>query len=401
MHVQMKPIGSIQPVLHFGRLCVVTLSILFTVASYGADSGQTPAGATSIQTEHFELGPSDDTSKPSLKIDIESMELPASSQSADEILKVVSEKHKNKDATIFLSTDNEQLIKKSITNQELQSDRFVAVPIEDIDSQSLSVVERSKFSTLVKKYSSLAADSIRADKFGFFIMTCTTANESLIWIHSTHLNKFEKTANVVYTVALSLAFGLNKDAWNTATKPIKNFYRNLVKPENISATNPKELAVKFLGNLTLGALVTSIRVPLISMDQIIHQGLQLHYFQTPLLLTALTTAALFTWSEHLAMIDENSSPITKFVFRRVNEFRCGVLAILATSAALLSPAEYGITPRITMAGVGVIGALVYFNAEKITDWIESRPSLQSFRKKLANSKKYNFEALQCRMLFAE
>lgn len=159
----------------------------------------------------------------------------------------------------------------------------------------------------------------------------------------------------------------------------------------------KEIAVRFLGNLTLATIVTAGRIPLMSIDHIINKGIELHYLTMPLLMSFVTTSAIFTWSEHLAMIDEEATPLTKFIFRRINEVRYIVIATFAATAALLNPSQHGVTFWITIAGVGLAGATIYFKASVISEWLEKQAWLKPLKNYLTS--KQLSTVIRCQNLF--
>lgn len=360
------------------RLNVVTVAIIFTVL--GLNSW---AFGAETSSQHIEIGLSADSKRPHVQIAVETLTLPSGARSTAELVRIIADKSNTSAHSVVVSTDNADVLEKTVQSKSVSTANLNLIPIDTNLLESSHPQKKSKFSELVKTYLKNSSDSARSDKIGVVILTYTTAAETLVWIHSTQLNQFERTGNVVYTIALALVFGLNKDAWTMATRPIQKFFRNILKPESDSPANLKELAARFLGNLTLAAVVTSGRIPLMSMESIIEKGIQLQHFTMPLLLTIVSTSALFTWSEHLAMIDAKSHPITKFVFRRANEIRTVLIGTFATTAALLNPGQYGSSPWIAIAGIGVVGSLLYFNADSISSWVENNKTLIRIKNRFA------------------
>ncbi|MBC7465075.1 MAG: hypothetical protein H7256_03715 [Bdellovibrio sp.] len=377
------------------------LSILLTLSNHVVAAPHDAVGsAKSPTTEHFEIGLNSDRVNPLVQVDVSTVQFDESEDSNKKMADVISKKSNSPNATVLLSTDSASLLTELSKNPTFVKENVTAIPIE---TEALPA-PKSNFRQLAKNFVSSRIDSALNDKIGFMVVTYTTAHETLIWIHSTQLGRFESTSNAIYTVVLAVIFGLNKDMWAQTARPIQKFFRKLIKPADLSPTNGKELAVRFLGNLTLTMMVSGLRIPMISMDQMIEKGLQLHFFTMPLLMATVSTAAIFTWSENIAMIDKNKNPIAKFIFRRTSEIRSIIVGTFATTAALLNPGEYGATPWLTMAGVGVTGALVYFNSETITQWLESRKALQSVKAifskdDLKKEKAPAMMALQCHSLF--
>lgn len=387
----MKPTGTGFEIAlgmkHLRFIFVLFLSIQLTLSPVHAASD----GASDV---HLSMGTNSDGKSPLVTVDVEVSQLDATVENANSISNLAFQKSNLPRSTVVLSSDNELLTQTADNENQTAKNHIAVVPVNPEVLNDSVVPKKSQVSPFyqaVKNFTVTKLDAIKSDKIGLMVVTYTTASETLVWIHSTQLSQFEKTGNIIYTVMLATIFGLNKDAWSITTRPIQKFFRKFLKPEDESRTNVKQLTSQFLGNLTLAGLVTSVRIPLMSMDQIIQQGLQLHFFTMPLLLTLVSTTAIFTWSEHISMINEKTHMLTKFVFRRANELRSVVLGTVATTAALLNPGQHGLTPWVTMAAVGAAGATIYLNGEAITSWLETHPKLQPLRKYLIK--------LQCQGLF--
>lgn len=372
------------------RLYAVTLTTLFTVVVTANPAHlKNPDSYTNSAetTQQLQIGFRDST-KPVLKISAETMEFESTEFDRRALSQFVADQTARDARTVILSTDDAALLAQTAAARNLVAKNFAAAPLVLPTAESSST---SPFFQLLKKQIQNASMSIKNDKIGVLILTYTTAAETLVWIHSSHLSQFEQSSNAIYTIALALVFGLNKDSWVATTKPIQKFFRKIIKPATSSSTDMKDLTVRFLGNLTLAAVISSGRIPLLAMDDMIEKGISLQHFTLPLLLTVVTTTALFTWSEHLAQIDPTTHPITKFIFRRTTEIRNILLGTFATTAALLTPSHSGATPWIVVAGIGMVGALVYFNGNLISTWLESNPVLIKLKQRFG---------LQCRHLFA-
>lgn len=299
-------------------------------------------------------------------------------------------------STLVFSTDDPKLIETNLSNDKLPNDRYFFAP--------LATTKTNRLAALTKVAYEHSKKSIQSDKFGFMILTYTTLAESVVWMHTASLDHFQQSSNVAYTIALAVMFGLNKDNWSLATQPIQNKLKKLLTSLKIdSTTRMTDASVRFLGNLGLSALVYSLRVPLISMNDLIERGLQLNLFTMPMLVSTVMTAALFTWYEHIAMIKEETHPISKFIFRRVSEVRSILIGTFATTAALFNPSQFGYGSWFLLGGIGLAGATVFFKNEKIIDWLENNASLKKIYEKSIeyNSQLRQFFGLrsQCYMLF--
>lgn len=263
--------------------------------------------------------------------------------------------------TIIMSSDSLSLITDLYSNKSFQ---------EIIDTKSVFVVLNDSAQRFSKNSTNYIKKSYHDDKIGFIVTTITTVAETITWAHVGPLSTIEKSANIVYTVALALYFKLNKDKWTEHTKRLKKPFENFFKLTD-SNSKAKKLVLDFGANLALSTAVSLVRIPLMSMNQIINSGISLQLFQMPILLSVVATASFFTWSEHQGGIDKNSQPAAKFVFRRLGEVRSILVATFASTAALLNPAVFGIAPWITLSVVGVAGLGLYLKGEQINNWVES------------------------------
>jgi hypothetical protein len=371
---------------------VVTLSIFLTANAYAESTSANQAK----QTEHIEIGLDQADPNAVLKIDVEISTVSNSQNAAEQIANIVHAKSSSANNNIIFSTDNAQILETTL-NKNANAENIVAVPIPK-ESQIASI-KNSKFASLVKKFATNVIQSAKNDKTGLMVTTYTTGAECYFWIHSAHMSQFERTSNVVYSIGLALIFGVNKDMWAKTARPFQTFFRTVLKQQNLTPTNPKEIGIRFLGNLSLAAIVTGLRIPLLSMDQIISTGIHFQYFSMPILMTIASTMAGFTWSEHIAMINEKTQFTTKFTFRRANELRSFIIGTLATTAALLDPSHYGYAPWITLAGVGAVGSLVYANADSITKWVEQNSTLVKFAAYFKESPVTEPGLMMCNQLF--
>lgn len=278
-------------------------------------------------------------------------------ENAQEIQALIHEKARDEATTVIVSSDIDEVIAETAVQKDLPAKRFFLAPAGDF----------------LKNLGINSYRSILKDKIGAVILTYTVGTDIYIWMHIASMTTLEQSMNAIYTIGLAIIFGLNKDAWANSTKPLQHSLRNFLNAHNLKPTHYKELGVRFLANLTLGSAVAMIRVPLISLSAMMATGIHLNYFTRPLLANLISTAALFMWSEHMAMIDELEHPRAKFIFRRISEVRSLILGTFATTAALMNPSVHGAAPWITLGVLGVMGSSIYFNSDRINKWIKHHP----------------------------
>lgn len=232
------------------------------------------------------------------------------------------------------------------------------------------------------------------DRIGFAIAIYTTAVETVIWLHVAPMSTLAVSANIAFTIGTAIYFRLNKDKWTQLTDKIKTPMRKFMNDMDSNSVR-KKIFYDFMANLGLASALSLVRIPLISMDQIMLEGVALEMFKIPLLMSIVGTAASFTWSEHQGNIDKNTYPISKFVFRRVGEVRSILLVTFASTAALLNPGTFGIAPWITLSATGVAGLGLYLKAKELNEWIENSPIFR----RLEAVVKMNAGVLMCKALF--
>lgn len=389
-HFILKSIAS-------ARAFAVTLFILFTVQSHATNSNLAEK-LNSAEHQKIQVGSKQNSSD--IQIDVQTIEIENTNQIKSELAQLVSEKTKKSNTTVVLSTDDIELIQKADAIQgNLTDNQIIAVPLLSEPANS-DQAKKSKFKKLIHKFSDSAIETFNNNRIGIMITTYSTITESMVWIHSTNLSEFQRTSSVVYTVSLGLIFGVKNKSFAYVARPFNEFFKKLLKPENDERTNLKNIAAKYFGNLSLSFIIGGLRIPILHMDQIIDHGLKLHYFSLPMLLTVVSTTAMFTWSEHSAMINEKTHPVADYAFYLSAQARRIIVASLASSAAFLSPEIYGATPWITIAAFGVTGAAVYMNSDKIVSWIENNKYFRALYFKTNSVSSTQFESFQCRSLFA-
>jgi hypothetical protein len=299
------------------------------------------------------------------------------------------------DATIVLSTDEAQVVGKVADSAELAKKILIAP--YDI-SKKAEIDEKSEQLTwfkAVKAYPMKLARAANDDRIGFMIVTFTMVNETFVWMHTTHLSMFERTANVAFSLASAIAFSIDKQSWAKTVRPIKDFFRKILKSNPADGrSNPRELASTFLASLTMTTFLNLGRLSLVSIDKITQDGFAMGSLTYPLLMSFFGTMASFTWSEHIAMIDDTQIK-TKFIFRRTMEIRSILLGAFAATAYLLHPETYGYSSWAVLIGSGAIGMTVYINAEKISSFIENN----RFIDRVAQTLKTIGERIRCAEIF--
>lgn len=322
-------------------------------------------------TSAFEIRNSE-TGHP-IKVSVEALELDNNQQVQEQIKAAVDA---NPTATIVVSTDQASTISKLSTTLKPEQDVILA-PFDLTQKQEPKV----GFLNLVKNYPKYAKEKIMDDRIGFLLVSFTLANETFIWLHSTHLSQFERTSNVIYSVAVAMIFSIDKTTWARTVKPIKEFFRKNIGMASYKFDHPKELLLNFASNTALATALNLTRFSFTSVDAFIHGTLQLQMITYPLLVGLIGTAGSFSWSEHLSTINIDDAK-TKFIFRRVYELRSVILGAFASSALLLHPDTYGWSSWAITASVGVVGLTTYINHQKITKFIENNKTINRIAERI-------------------
>lgn len=287
----------------------------------------------------------------------------------------------NPNANVVISTDHAEFYQNKINHSQTTSP-VVIVPVST-DTKDTTVAQSSKnFWTLAKQFPGKIYTNTNANtKIRLMIVTFSVLNESFIWIHTAGLTTYQITANIMFTIAASIAFGIDNKAWANTTKPIQRFFHNLfgMKQLPLLHTDPRDLAVRFASSFTLSAALYTSRTLVVYIDQILTGTLALHQITMPLFASLLATVASFAWSEHIATIDGAKNKNTEFFFSRAQEMRGFILGCFATTASLLNPAGFAILPWTTLVATGIVGISVYWNHEKINNWIEHHFDLRKIR----------------------
>ena len=343
--------------------------------------------ATQTEKEELITGTiQNSTQQPTLDIKYEIKSYDTQKEAATAVSQLARQGSQNLKQTTVVSSESLNLINELYSNKSFR---------EIKKTDSIFIVYNNSVGRFAKSAAAYVQKSYQDDKIGFIIATYTTAVETVMWIHVAPLSIIEKSANIVYTIGLALYFKINKDKWTEHTKNIRKPFEYFFKK---TGENSRSSQVKydFLANLTLATALSFVRIPLMSMNQILDSGISFGLFQMPLLLSIAGTAAFFTWSEHQGNIDKDTQPISKFVFRRFSELRSVLIATYASTAALLNPTIFGVAPWITLAVIGIAGLGIYLKGEQINNWTEKHLNF----KKLEKIIRYNSSIFfRCENLF--
>lgn len=275
--------------------------------------------------------------------------------------------------TIVVSSD----IPEVLLNHS-QGEKVFPLPVGEISNEW----KKSKVVSTIKNYGSKIATNIRQDKIGFMIVTFNTVYDSYIWIHASHLSTFERTGNILFTVMTSVVFGLNKDSWAKTTQPFYNFFKKMagLGPSELSRNQVEDIALRFFSSLALSTALNMARIPFLSFNQLVDHTLLLNGWTYPIFLSVISTMASFAWSEQIALIDQDKYPSSKFVFRRVMEFRSILLGTFAATAKLMNPSMYGLGPWLTLISSGALGLYIYSDTDRWVRFIENNDILERWLK---------------------
>lgn len=279
----------------------------------------------------------------------------------------------NPKANVVISTDQVEFYQSKI-NALNTTAPVVLIPINAEPANSAESQSSKNFWSLAKQFPGKIYTANANTKIRLMIVTFSVLNESFIWIHTAGLSTYQITANIMFTIATSIAFGIDNKSWANTTKPIQRFFHTLfgMKQLPLLHTDPRDLAVRFASSFVLSTALYTSRTMIVYIDQVLTGTLALHQITMPLFASLLATVASFAWSEHVATIDGSKNKNAEFFFSRAQEMRGFVLGCFATTASLLNPTGFAVMPWATLIATGIIGITVYWNHEKVNDWIERR-----------------------------
>ncbi len=291
---------------------------------------------------------------------------------SSDVAQLVSEIENVSDKNLVVSTNNLNVLKDIFTKPALFNHfKTKVLPYGEALKKSYQEVVVDK----VKAGAKYIVDSAKNDKIGIAIVTVTTAYDSFLWIHAESLSVEQKTLQVILNIILAGTFSINKDMWSKTTRPLENKISSFLNKygrfniqKNVKSAGA--LSSKFLASLTIGLGIQTMKMSIISMDQMYSSLSSVHFWGSTLSLAALLTASSFTWSELISDIDLKKNPLAKFTVQRMIELRSILLGTFASSAVLLQPGVYGYTSWVVIVSSAAVGFMAYLNTNRITNWIE-------------------------------
>lgn len=324
-------------------------------------------------------------SQPKLNIHLDARSFDSENEALEEASKILDLSNQNNNQTTIVSSDNFRFLQQVGSNSTFANGRNFLVL-----NDALTRFTKQPVDYIKRGY--------HDDKIGFAIAIYTTAFETVMWLHVAPMSTLAVSANIAFTIASAIYFRLNKDKWTQLTDKIKTPMRKFFNDMDNNSVRRK-MFYDFMANFGLSSALALVRIPMMSMDQILSEGVALGMFKIPLLMSIVGTAASFTWSEHQGSIDKNTYPISKFVFRRIGELRSILLVTFASSAALLNPGTFGIAPWIALSVAGAAGLGIYLKAKDLNEWIENSPIFKRLESVVRMNTSSSGGALMCRALF--
>ncbi len=327
-------------------------------------------------------------SQPKLNIHLDTRSFDSENEALLEAFALLGQSDENQNQTTVVSSDNFKFLQQLGSNPSFNNGHNFLVlndALTRFTKQPIDYVKRG----------------YHEDKIGFAIAVYTTAVETFVWLHVAPMSTLAVSANIVFTIGTAIYFKLNKDKWTQLTDKIKLPMRSFFNDMDNNSVR-KKVFYDFMANLGLSMAISLVRIPMISMDQILSEGVTLGMFKIPLLMSIVGTAASFTWSEQQGGINKDTHPISKFVFRRVGEVRSILLVTFASTAALLNPGTFGIAPWITLSASGLVGLGLYLKSKDLNEWIENSSVFRKLESvvKMNTSPDHNLGGvLMCKALF--
>lgn len=292
----------------------------------------------------------------------------------DDVATIIETAHPN--AQIVVSTDSEEIARKAVSAaSDSHSQKFKFLFFGDLVSKKTQTLAGS-----LKKVAKYTGDSIVRDPVGFVVTTFVTARDHIIWLHAESHSVTQKTFMLIFNTFVYTAFGINKDNWAKTIKPLENsiFSRISVLGSLGQGKNPaevKRLVSSFFANAALSVVLTTVRMGILSIDQLVQSLGSPDFWRDSLMIGTALAATQFAFSEQLYKVDENTSPVAKFSLRRFTELRAAILGWYAPSAYLLQTGTFGPGPWFVVLGHGLLGLIFYWNTPRIVDWLERRKTL--------------------------
>lgn len=331
-------------------------------------------------------GSTDSEESPRLSIHLDTRSFDTEDEALNQAMAILADADGNEKQTTIVSSDNFKFLQQVGSNSSFNNGRNFLVL-----NDALTRFTKQPVDYIKKGY--------HDDKIGFAIAIYTTAVETVMWLHVAPMSTLALSANIAFTIGSAIYFRLNKDKWTELTDKIKTPMRRFFNDMDNNSVR-KKMFYDFMANFGLSSALALVRIPMMSMDQILSEGLALEMFKMPVLMSIVGTAASFTWSEHQGSIDKREYPISKFVFRRVSEIRSVLMVTFASTAALLNPGTFGIAPWVTLSVAGAAGLVIYLKSKDINEWIENSPIFRKLETVVKmNSTPVSGRVLMCHALF--
>ena len=310
---------------------------------------------------------------------------------------------------VLLTTDQPEVIEAATEAISGEGDRRLLriIPIGKLANVS------QKIASGFKNYYKNARTTLQTDRIGLTVLSITAGVDTMIWVHSASLDIHQKTAMVLMNFVMAASFGLDRELWQKINSPVKRkliqVFDKFVAADRLA--NAKVVAAAFTSNFLLGIGIQLTRTGLLSLDHISHAVMTTDFWTHAMQISGMVTATAFAWSETFGNIDVEKNPVAKMMMKRLSEMRGIIMCQLASISMVMQPHVYGHMPVYTFIVHGTIGLVVFFNAHKIVDWLESNATVNRVYKRVQTFENFINRGLSigsgaeasggsCRALFA-
>jgi len=283
--------------------------------------------------------------------------------SLDQVNEILSAMPKAENTEFVLSTDEDEVVQSIAQNQ---SDKFS------------SVLYFKKGLTKIRDVAVRYRTTALQDKFGLLLTTVSFGYDSIKWVQCSHMSTLQTLSMLSFNFLLTASFGVHKDLWAKATKPVESRVRSLL--DKISTTNStgtsatevlNDVSAKLISSLVLSTSIQVGRMIIYNGDHILSLPNIARLSGTALLLAATLSYSQFAWDEQIATVSNEGQPGAKFVWRRLKEIRGLMMSYVAPSSKLLQPDKFSVLPWVVSFVHGTVGILVYSNSGWLSDKLES------------------------------
>ncbi len=274
----------------------------------------------------------------------------------------------NSQGEAVLATDNDQIVNSLIAHENSGKKPFAKTVLffKNVEQQ-------------VKQASSDMKHSATNDKFGLIFTVISFAYDSLVWIQASNMTNLQKIDMISFNLLIAASFGINKDLWARATKPVENRVKQLL--EHIGSYSEKtlssagqvriDLAAKFSGSFALSLGIQVGRMIIYNGNELFSSNNLLHMASASALLAGVLSLSQFAWDEQIALVDSDLNPSAKFLLRRLKEIRGLTMGLLAPSSKLIQTGSLDAFPWIISVVHGGLGILTYLNSSWLAKELES------------------------------